>query len=609
MTIRQGADIIYRYIVEGHKMEDVGYATGFSTSDVSAAVAKGNFNRDRGQRCNFQGGQDKGRYAPGRAAARGVKITRNMILDYLQNIDYWNYDFDQYVAAIAEDMAAERHQQEQYERERREQEERRRQQAAREEQYRREQAARAEQQRRAYEAEQARLAAEKARLEKQYPQYIELARKHLKTGKLQEALDAVRTARQCKNTYETNALIAEIQSTARNAAEHADEIIRELTELEDARKNNGNCLYSNECLWLARAYANKGDKNNACHYYFLAAEPIYAAKDYARADAIYTENDEKTNMYSSQIRDSAFKCAFSRSQKKNLTKADYQYCVSWYNAAINAGQQTAYAYGNRSFHHRMLGDAYEAVEDAQTAIGMGLHERYVYSNLLNAQLDECEYDDMLKTMDEMDRRGYAYDPWYRGYAIEYSDEYEDEEAFPYYQKQIQKDPNHLESLRFLAVHVPNRAQGARYAIRYVNLTQGDGFDRQWMRETALVYADFSKDPELIRQALELNPEEKAKRKAEEEQQRIKQAEQAHLEQERHRREEEQRQRLEALRRAEEAEKRRREEEKRAEEARLAEEERRRAEAEARRRAEEEQRCREETEKRRQEEDVLLAILF
>ncbi len=601
MTIRQGADVIYRYIVEGHKMEDVGYATGFSTSDVSAAVAKGNFNRDRGQRCNFQGGQDKGRYAPGRAAARGVKITRNMILDYLENIDYWNRDFDQYVAAVAEERAEERHQQEQYERERREQEERRRQQAAREEQHRREQAAYAEQQRRAYEAEQARLAAEKARLEKQYPQYIELARKNLQAGKLQAALDAVRTARKCKNTYETNMLIAEIQSTANNAADHADEIIRELTELESWRKEKGNTLHSNVCLWFARAYINKGDKNSACHYYFLAAEPFYKAKDYERADAIYTENDKNTNMYASQIQDSAFKCAFSRSQKKNLTTADYQYCVSWYSAAINAHQQPAYAYGNRSYHHRMLGDAYEAVSDAETAIGMGLHEKYVYSNLLNAQLHECEYDEMLKTMDEMDRRGYAYDPWYRGYAIEYSDEHEDEEAFPYYQKQIQKDPNHLESLRFLAIHVPNRAQGARYAIRYVNLTQGDGFDRQWMRETALVYADFSKDPELIRQALELNPEEKAKRNREEAERRAK-AEQERREAEIRRLEEERLRELEARRQAEEEARRRAEAEetRRQEEARLAEEARLRAEAEARKA---------EAERKRVEEETMLAILF
>lgn len=605
MNIRQGADVIYRYIVEGLSMEKVGYATGFTTAEVSAAVERGNFNRDRATRNNFQSGQDRGRYAPGKAAARGVKITRNMILDYLENIDYWDYDFDEYVAAVAEDMAEERHQQEQYERERREQEERRRQQAAREEQYRREQAARAEQQRRAYEAEQARLAAEKARLEKQYPQYIELARKNLQAGKLQAALDAVRTARKCKNTYETNALIAEIQSTANNAAEHADEIIRELSELESWRKEKGNSLHSNECLWFARAYVNKGDKSNACYYYFLAAEPYYTAKDYERADAIYTENSEKTNMYSSQIKDSAFKCAFSRSQKKNLTDVDYQYCVSWYDAAIQARQQTAYAYGNRSYHHRMLGDSFEAVSDAETAIGMGLHEKYVYSNLLKAQMDECEYDDMLQTMDEMDRRGYAYDPWYRGYAIEYSNEHEDEEAFPYYQKQIQKDPNHLESLRFLAVHVPNRAQGARYAIRYVNLTQGDGFDRKWMRETALVYADFSKDPELIRQALELNPEEKAKREAERnraEAERRAKAEQERREAEIRRLEEERRRELEARRQAEEEARRRAEEEerRRQEEARLAEE--------ARLRAEEEQR-KLEAERKRAEEETMLAILF
>ncbi len=608
MTIRQGADLIYRYIVQGLSMEKIANATGFTIGDVSSAVEKGNFNRDRGQRCNFQSGQDRGRYAPGKAAARGVRITREMILEYLSDIDYWNYDFDEYVAAVAEDVAQEQYQQQQYEQERREQEERRRQQAVREEQYRREQAARAEMQRRAQEAENARRAAEQAAREKQYPQYIELARKNLKAGKLQEALNAVRTARQCKDTYETNALIAEIQSTAGNASSHADEIIRELTELEEARKKNGNSLASNECLWMARAYVNKGNKNNACYYYFLAAEPFYAAKDYVRADAIYTENSENTNMYSSQIKDSAFKCAFSRGEKKDITQGDHQYCIGWYDAAINAKQQIAYAYGNRSFHHRMLGDSFEAVDDAKTAIGLGLHEKYVYLNLLKAQKDEMDNEGMFETMDEMDRRNYAYEPWFRGYAIENSYDYEDEEAIPYYRKQIQKDPNHLESLRFLGGYEKDRAQAARYAIRYVNLTSGDGYDRKRMREIALMYADYSKDADLIRQALELNPQEKAKRIAQEEQRRRDEAERAYKEQERIR-QEEQRKRLEAIRLAEEEERRRREEEKRAEEARRAEEERIRAEAEQRRREEEEQRRLKETEKRRHEEEILLAILF
>ncbi len=595
MTIRQAADILYRYIVLGNSMQKIADDVGIYLSDVSAVVEDANFNRDRGTRNNFQGGQDKGRYGNGKAAARGIRITREIILEYLEYIDDYNYDFDEYIAEIAENMYDEQQEAEMRERERREraererrqaayEAERRREQAAREEQYRREQAARAEAERKRIEAENARKRAEQEALLKKYPGYIDLARKNLREGKLQSALDAALNARRCKHTYETNALIAEIQSKANNAAEHADEIIRELTQLEEWRKQNGKALTPDENLWLARAYLNKGNKSDSCTYYFYAGDYYYDKEDYVKADAIYTEGVEKTDYFSSWSPSGAFRVAFSRAKKANLTKEDYKYCVSWYGTAIYHNQQKSYAYGNRSWHNRMLGNTDEAVDDAKKAISLGLHEEYVYNNLIYAQVANWDYEDLFETLNAMEQRGYAYEPWIKGMAIYYSSDYEDEEALPYFRKQIAKNQNHKESLRYLLIYETEHYLAAKYALRYLKMLNQNDSEYSFICDVALNRADLSKDPTLISEALYFNPEEKEKREAEkresEERKRRIEAERKRLEEERIRREEE---------------KRRAEEEKRREEERL--------------RALEEAKKKEKEEKQRAEDEMLLAILF
>ena len=269
MTIRQEADILYRYIVLGNAMHKIEEDLGVNKSVVSELVAQTGFNRDRGQRNNFSGGQDKGRYGYGRAAARGVRVTREMILEYLEYIDDYYYSFDRYIAEIAEDMYAQQQEAAMQERERREREERarrqaeadrqrRQEQAQREEAYRREQAARAEAERRRIEAENARRRAEQEAMLKKYPGYIDLARKNLNEGKMQTALNMAYEARKCNHTYETNMLIAEILAKSGNAKEHADAIIRELKQVEEWRRQNNKTLTPEENLWVARAYMNKG---------------------------------------------------------------------------------------------------------------------------------------------------------------------------------------------------------------------------------------------------------------------------------------------------------------------------------------------------------------
>ncbi len=595
MTIRQEADILYRYIVLGNPMKNIAGDVGINMSTVSDLVEKTGFNRDRATRNNFDGGQDKGRYGNGRAAARGVRVTREMIMEYLEYIDDYYYSFDRYISEVADEMYEEQQEAEMRERERREREEkarrqaaleaeRRQEQARREEQYRREMAARAEAERKRIEAENARRRAEQEALLKKYPGYIELARKNLREGKLQAALDAVWEARKCQHTYETNALIAEIQSKASNANEHADQIIKELTQLEEWRKQNKKTLTPDENLWFARAYMNKGDKNNSCTYYFYAGDYYYDRKEYEKADVIYTEGVTKTDYFSSWSPSGAFRVAYSRSKKSRLTKEDYKFCASWYGTAIYYNQQKSYAYGNRSWHNRMLGNYDEAVADAKAAISMGLHEEYVYNNLIYAQLANWDYDDIFETMDAMDKRGYGYEPWIKGWAINCSSDYDDEEAMPYFKKQIAIDPGHKESLRYLLIYEKEHRLAAEYALRYLGKIDKNDQEYSFLCDVALNRADLSKDAGLISRALMFNPEEKAQREA-----RIREAE------EQKRRIEAERKRLEEERLRKEAERRRAEELKRQEEERL--------------RALEEARLKAEEEKNRLEEELLLAILF
>lgn len=595
MNIRQEADVLYRYIVLGHTMKTIAEDVGISMSDVSLLVEDTGFNRDRATRNNFSGGQDKGRYGVGKAAARGVRVTREMILEYLEYIDDYQGRFERYIAEVAEDMYAQQEEDRMREQERREREERarrqaeaermrRQEQARREEEYRRAEAARMEEQRRREEAENARRRAEQEALLKKYPGFIEQARRFLKEGKMQSALNMAYEARKCSHTYETNILIAEILASSGNAKEHADTIIKELKQVEQWRKQNGNSLTPDENLWIARAYVNKGNRDDSCTHYFYAGDYYYDRKDYEKANKIYTEGVEKTNYFSSWSKDGAFRVAISRSRLKTLSNEDYKFCVYWYNTAIHYNQQKSYAYANSSWHHRMLKNYDAAVESAKKAMELGLHEEYVYNNLLYAQVANMDYDDIFETMEAMDKRGYKYPSWIKGWAIFYSSDYEDEDAKPYFKKYILTDPNHKESLRYLLIYEDDNALAARYAIRYLKLIDSSDSEYSFICRIALNRADLTADHSLISQALIFNPDEKAereakKRAAEEEKRRI-EAEKKRLEEERLRKE---------------AEKRRAEELKRREEERL------RLLEEARRKAE--------AERKRAEEEMLLAILF
>lgn len=561
MTIKQEAEVIYRYIVGGFSMEKIANSMGIEISNVSEIVKYANFNRDRGQRCNFQSGKDRGRYKPGMAAARGVTITRDMILEYLQDIEYWNYDFDEYVMTVADEMAEQRYQNQLYEQEQLEREERRRQQAAYEEQRRRQQAAyeeqvrreqqaRAEALRKAQEAENARRAAEQAAKEREYPKYVQKGFDFLNKNKMQEAYNAFQAAQSCIDTYEIRAYIAKALALSGNAVEHADRIISELSMYRDFLDRNNQSMSSEYRLYMARAYAHKKRYSDAAYCYFMAAEPFYRAEDYMKADEIYTENANVTNTYTLNVENSAFKVACSRANRKNLTTEDYEYCVSWYTEAINQNQLMAYALSNRSYFYRMLGEYGKAISDAKTAITFCLNEDYVYSNLLLAQMDNSDFEDALKTMDKMDSLGYKYEPWLRGQALGSTQSTED--CFPYFIKQLRINPDHLESLERLSLYEADYAFATRCAIHYANVVGKGHKMYRIMCERALYNAERTGNDLLIEQALGFNPEERERRialktRAEEQarQERIRQEEEREriLEQQRLAKEEAERKRL------------------------------------------------------------------
>lgn len=592
MTIKQEAEIIYQYIVVGYSMENIADSMGIEIRDVSELVKYANFNRDRGQRCNFQSGKDRGRYKPGMAAARGVKITRNMVLEYLQYIEDWNYDFDEYIIAVADDMAEQRRHDQMYEQERREREELRRQLSAYEEQVRREQQARAEAMRKAQEAENARRAAEQAAKEREYPKYVQKGFDFLNKNKMQEAYDAFRAAQSCIDTYEVRAYIAKALALSGNAREHADTIISELSLYRGFLDGNNQSMPSEYRLHMARAYAHKERYSDAAYCYFMAAEPYYREEDYIKADEIYTENANVTNTYTLNVENSAFKVACSRANRKNLTREDYEYCVNWYTEAIYHNQLKTYALSNRSYFYRMLGEYEKAITDAKTAITFCLNEDYVYSNLLLAQMDNSDFEDALKTMDKMDSYGYKYEPWVRGYALQQTDA-DGSESIHYFLQQLKIEPNHLTSLQSVAYYSKDYALAADCAMRYAGIVDKSDSDYERMCELALFNAQLSKDASLIARALSLNPKEKARLEAE------KRDEEAacrdRIERERIRQEQERRLILEQKRLEEEAERKRLEEEKRL------------AEEAERKRLEEEKRSAEDAKKR--EEEMLIALLF
>ena len=338
MTLNQEVEIIYLYIVEGLSMEKVGEATGWETSAVSQTVRDYGFNDDAHQRSGWQSGKDRGRYGRGKAAARGVNVNRQIIRDFLQCADEWEWDFEWYISEIAQDLAEQnrsyqlqqqqRAAQQQWEQQQRIQAE----QNARIERERREREMR-EQQQRQREQEQRQKEQEQKNITEYY-RLLDAGKAALKANKNQQALDTFYKARELFDAAELNILVAEILATASNADVHCKSIIRELSSYERYLSSNKQALNIEQLLWYARALVADNQSSGAINRYAMAANIAYTNKDYIQADTIYKECYSKTGYYCSDNPDHAFDVAYARSCVQNITADDHRFCIDMYKIAL-----------------------------------------------------------------------------------------------------------------------------------------------------------------------------------------------------------------------------------------------------------------------------------
>ncbi len=523
MTTNQITEILYLYIVEGYSMEEVGYRTNWTTAEVSQTVRDFGFNNDGGERKGWQSGKDRGRYKRGSKAARGIAINRNIIREFVDYGDDWDWDFEYYIDCIYEEQAEQRREQQ------RQQQANYQAQQQRQRQYEEDMARRQreEQQRQQQmEADRRRREEEEKKQQEQnktnYNIYCNAGKKALKEGDLQTALNNFYNARNCTDTYELYALIAETYAKSGNANTHAYEIIKELSVYKQLLDKNNQKFSFDQYLWLARAYAQTNQTDNAANHYCAAADIAYYKKDYILADSIYKENIEKTNKYDGRIVDYAFKVAFCRSKIPNMTVQDHEFCIKYYERAIEKGEQEEYAYGNVSWHYLKTYDYFEAIYAAKMAIDYGNREKYVYNNLLNAYIENGDYDDALELMEKMDDNGYSYEPYlkgeciYNGYSI-LDDEEKELEAKKYFKQQYDKNPTHIRSLYMLTILEKDDIKSIEYGLKYLSCVPYENvkndeiakMEYELIADVTFDKAKYSKIQTYIDRAGAYNPGKKA----------------------------------------------------------------------------------------------------
>ena len=500
---KQEVKILYNYIVKGQNMENSGAPFGWSISEVSQLIHDFGFNRNK--KGAYQKGEDCGRYKPGKPDACGLKITSAMIEDYAYNCEYWDYSFADYVQAAAEDMQAE---------------------------LRRQQAIRAENDRREWEREaqeQMRLEWVKEQQEKQrqreeaakreaeqkkrdYPKHLDAARKYLRSGNLQQALDEANKAFDYGNTWEAYILIAEILASAGNAGQHAAEITQKFTEY----RNSGGKLNAEQLLWLARAELQLNRRNDACNDYFRAADIWYDKSEFARADSIYTEAIEKTNLYSGVTPDGAFRAAYCRSKKKSLTEDDHRFCEKWFEIAADNDQYPEEALGLRTVHLRALHDHWETYHCAQDARDAGNTDDYVLQNLLWATVECGNESEALELIEEMEDSYVSFEPWLKGETLRLSSDHDDAEAVEWFDKQLKLDPDHPKALLGLcfALVDTDRARSCSCGLKYLKtfkpVSEKDDYNYNVVKDMVLWQAKACGRRDLLDAALEYHPDKKAK---------------------------------------------------------------------------------------------------
>lgn len=605
MTLEQEVEIIYRYIVQNYTMKEVGAQLGWEEWEISDTVRGYGFNEDHATRKGP--GKDKGRYAPGKPSCHGVRVDRNLIADYLQCADEYNWKFEHYIADVAQNMAESRKQQqlrEQQQRQmaqQREQERRQAEQNARIERERRQREAQ-EQQRR--QVEQQRLQAEQERLRKaqeqknisEYRRLVDIGRKALVDRQLQKALDSFYDARRYFDGVELCILIAEVLATCSTPEQHYKTIMTEIRDYENYLYKKGKHLAPQHNLWLARAYFEDGQKSNAIYRYSVSASKYYDEKNYKMADAIYKESYEKTGTYTNGTNDGYFKMAFARSEIENIGKDDHLFCIDAYDECIRNNGSIGIALGNQGWHYNQLGEYKKAIDVCERAIIFANKNPYVFHNLFEAYTSLKQYGDAYKVLERMEREKIEYGPWKKAECIYQGmlfGENSYEEAERLYKKQLAQGEHLFSYCRLLYV-CQDDVQAVIYGLKYADKIKNTCGVTNEFAAKLLERAEKTGSVYQIDRALEYNPEQKRKRQQEKlEQQRIQREKQL-------------------------AEQKRIEDEKRIAEAkRQKEEQQRRLEQEKRQREEQERRIAEEKrrleelarQKRLKEEQELLLMLF
>ncbi len=608
MTLNQEVEIIYLYIVEGLSMEKAGEATGWETSVVSQTVRDYGFNDDAHQRSGWQSGKDRGRYGRGKSAARGVNVTRQLIKDFLQCADEWEWDFEWYISEIAKDIAEQNRSWQQQQQQRAAQQQRERQQRlqaeqnARQERERREREAR-EQQIRQQEYERQKKEQQKKNTNEYY-RLVDIGKKALKENRLQQALDSFYDARKLFDAVELYALIAEVLAKSGNADTHCQSIVRELREYENCIKRDNKALTEEQLLWYARALACAGQLSSAATRYSMAAHIEYDNKNYVMADAIFKESYNKTGIFTNWGTDKFFKLAYSRSCIDNMTPDDHRFCIDAYIESSREKEGPfSISIGNKAWHYLQLGENQKAASEGESAIVFGNNEPYVYHNLVEAYMNLMQFDKAYKTFEKMEKLKISYQPWKKAECIYRGNLLGDEswsKAEALYKNQLAFHGFHSHSCYRLICGCKSDYDACEYGQRF--MTNGQE-GTQMYKQAASAFLERARKSGIqhyINIALDYNPDEKAwveKQKAQEKQ-RIEQLERQRLEKERLEREEQRR--IEQEKRQQEEEQRRLEEEKRRKE-----EEQRRLEEEKRRKEEEQRQMK--LAKQKAEEEMLMLL--
>ena len=593
MTLNQEVEIIYLYIVANHSMERVADELGWDMKTVSETVRGYGFNNDYAVRTEWTG-KDKGRYAKGKSACRGVNVTRQIIKEYLEYADEWDWDFEWYISDIAEGMAEQNQRQReqeqrnaQYQRQM-EQQRIQAEQNARMERERREKEAR-EQQIRQQEYERQQKEQEK-RNTNEYYRLLDIGKKALKENRLQEALDRFYDARKLYDAIELYALIAQVLAISKNADAHCQSIISELREYENCIKREGKQLSLDQFLWYARALVAANQPSSAATRYSMAADIHYKNKNYVAADSVYKESYNKTGIFTNWGTDKFFKLAYSRSCISNMTKDDHQFCIdAYFESNSNNEGPLSTSLGNMAWHYIKLGNNKEAVSRCESAIVFGNNEPYVYHNLVEACMNLGQYDKAYKTFEKMDKLNISYQPWKKAECIYHGNLFGDRsrsEAEVLYKQQISVHGFHIHSCYMLLFICKSDLEACQYGLKYIVNEKKETEVYRQAAETYLRRARSSGDKVHISIALDYNPEEKKKVEEQEAQERKRLVEQR-LERERLERERQEKIRLVA----EQQEKQRLEME------RLEKE-----------RQEREERERQELLKKKEEEELLMVLL-